>query len=213
MIVGMSNCHRNLWDHWEFSPKCPLYSLEGFLECRLVPEAAAFVANCDLSSDSMADKENPRTSKSLELKIVKEYLKINNPGETTDYTLRFWKSKAYVSQINLKDKKEDLENDRLVSFTSIPDKKMEQRILDDIFMHLKDKKVAEGSQQVLIKGILCLDNLVTLLAELTDLVDEKRPVDVFYPDLTASHHMLIDTLINYGLEKWTKRYTENWSNC
>lgn len=34
----------------------------------------------DLGSDSMADSENPGTLKSLELKILKEYLKIKNSG-------------------------------------------------------------------------------------------------------------------------------------
>lgn len=33
--------------------------------------------DCDLASDSMDNSQNPRTSKSLEVKILKEYLKIN----------------------------------------------------------------------------------------------------------------------------------------
>lgn len=36
----------------------------------------------DRGSNSMADSENPRTSKLLELKILQDYLKINNIGQT-----------------------------------------------------------------------------------------------------------------------------------
>lgn len=43
-------------------------------------------SNYDLGSDSLADSENPRTSKSLELKILKEYLNINNRGQTQHYS-------------------------------------------------------------------------------------------------------------------------------
>lgn len=106
----------------------------------------------------------------------------------------------------------------MVSFTLVPEKVTEQIILEAVSIHLKDKKVTAGSQHAFMKGKSCLTNLVAFSAEMTGLVDERRAVDIFYLDFskafnTVSHHILVDKLINCGLDKWTLRWTENWSNC
>lgn len=50
--------------------------------------------------------------------------------------------------------------------------------------------------------------------EMTGLVDEGTPVDV-YPDVskvfnTLSHKILVDELMKNGLDKWTVRWIEKW---
>ncbi|KAK4818020.1 hypothetical protein QYF61_004133 [Mycteria americana] len=49
-------------------------------------------------------------------------------------------------------------------------------------------------------------------------VEMGRLVDVVYLNFSkasgiVSHNIIIDKLINYGLDKWTARWIENWLNC
>jgi len=62
-----------------------------------------------------------------------------------------------------------------------------------------------------------LDQLENFYDEMTGLADETREVDIVYLDFgkafdTVSHKILIDKLVNYGLDEQTMRWTENWLN-
>lgn len=69
-----------------------------------------------------------------------------------------WK-KANVTLMFKKGKKEDSENCRSVSLTSVPGKVMKQLILEAISKHMEDK-VVRSSQHGYTKGKSCLTNLV-----------------------------------------------------
>jgi len=60
-------------------------------------------------------------------------------------------------------------NCRPVSLTLIPEKVVEQLILETISRHMKDKKVIGSSQQGFTKEKLCLTNLTTFCDEITGL--------------------------------------------
>jgi len=77
---------------------------------------------------------------------------------------------------------EDPENYRLVSLTSIPGKVMEQLILDVISKQVEEKKVIRSSQHRFTKGKSCLTKLIAFHDGITGWVDERRAVDVVYPD-------------------------------
>lgn len=64
-----------------------------------------------------------------------------------------------------KGRKEGLRNDRLVNFTSVPGKAIEQILLKTISKHMKAKKVMGSSQHRFMKGKLCLTNLTAFYAE------------------------------------------------
>jgi len=66
-------------------------------------------------------------------------------------------TKANVTPVFKKGKKEDPGNYRLVSLTSIPGKVMEQLILEIIIKQVEEKKVIRSSQHGFTKGKSCLD--------------------------------------------------------
>lgn len=75
---------------------------------------------------------------------------------------------------------------------------MEQLNLENIFKHMKDKKMIRSCQRGFIKGKSCLTNLTTFYNEVTN---KARAVNVAYLDFnkvfdTVFHNILIDKLTN-----------------
>jgi len=138
---------------------------------------------------------------------------------------RFWRTgevpkdwrKAIVTPIFKKGKKEDPENYRLVSLTSIPGKMMEQLILEVIIKQVEEKKVIRSSQHGFSKGKSCLTSLIAFYNGVTGWIDEGRAVDVVYLNFskavdTVSHNILLGKLRKCALHEWSERWIENWLN-
>ncbi|KAK4829991.1 hypothetical protein QYF61_008161, partial [Mycteria americana] len=95
---------------------------------------------------------------------------------------------------------------------------LEQITLANTSKHMKDKKVAESHQHGFTKGKFMPDQPEAFPHKMSGSVDEGRLVDVVYLDLsmasdTVSHNILVHKLMNYRLDNWTVRWTENWLNC
>jgi len=125
--------------------------------------------------------------------------------------------KANVTLIFKKGKKEDPGNCRLVSFTSIPAKAVEQLILETTSRHTKHKKIMRSSQHGFTKWKSCLTNFINFFSEMTGLVRGGRAVDTVYLDFskaldTVSRKLLIHKLLRYRLDEQTVRWFENRLN-
>jgi len=159
---------------------------------------------------------HPRVLRELADVIAEPLSIIFESSWTTGEVPEDWR-KANVTPIVKKGKKEDPENYRPVSLTSIPGKVMEQLILEVINKQVEEKKVIRSSQHGFTKGKSCLTNLIAFYDGMTGWVDEGRAMDVVYLNFskafdTVSHHILLGKLRKCGPEEWSVRWIENWLN-
>lgn len=80
-------------------------------------------------------------------------------------------------------------------------------MLQTEFSYRKDKKVIWNSQHRIIKGKLCLNNLIAFCDEMTCPRVKGETLNVVYFDSskafdTVSHYLLTAKLVRYGLYKW-----------
>ncbi|PKU45371.1 rna-directed dna polymerase from mobile element jockey- hypothetical protein [Limosa lapponica baueri] len=79
--------------------------------------------------------------------------------------------KVNVMPVFKKGKKEDPENYRPISLTSIPGNVVEQLILDVISKHVEEKKVIRSGQHGFTKGKSCLTNVTAFYNRMTGVVE------------------------------------------
>ena len=113
---------------------------------------------------------------------------------------------ANVTPIYKRGRKEDPENYRPVSLTSVPGKVMEQVISSAIESHIMDNQGIRSSQHGFMKGRSCLTDLISFYDKMTQLLDEGEAVDIVYLDFqkafdTVLHRILIEKLAAHVLNE------------
>ena len=96
------------------------------------------------------------------------------------------------------------ENLRPVSLTSVICKLFESIMRDTSVHHLEEKLLIGSSQHGFRKGRLCLTNLLSFLDKVTDLVDSGNSIDVVFLDFAKAfdkvpHKRLIMKLESHGI--------------
>ena len=93
---------------------------------------------------------------------------------------------ATVTPIYRKGRKEDPENYRPISLTSVPGKVMEQIIMREITRHVWDNCGIRPGQHGFMKSRYCLTNTISFYDWVTSLVDVGKAVDVVYLDFSKA---------------------------
>ena len=132
-----------------------------------------------------------------------------------------WKI-AYVSPIHKKGARDQANNYRPVSLTSISCKIMETIVRNHIMYHLEQEKLLHSSQHGFIKGKSCITNLLMSLDDWIQALDEGKDIDVIYMDFmkafdSVPHKRLLVKLSRYGITskllKWCESFLLNRRQC
>uniref|UniRef100_A0A803T918 Reverse transcriptase domain-containing protein n=1 Tax=Anolis carolinensis TaxID=28377 RepID=A0A803T918_ANOCA len=123
--------------------------------------------------------------------------------------------RANVVPIFKKGKKNDPNNYRPVSLTSIPGKILKKIIKEVVCEHLETNAVIANSQHGFTKNKSCQTNLISFFDRVTSWVDSGNAVDVAYLDFSKAfdkvpHDLLANKLVKCGLDKTTVRWICNW---
>ena len=129
---------------------------------------------------------------------------IFNTSLTTSVLPTDWKT-ANVSAIHKKGNKNQAQNYRPVSLTSIAGKILEQIIRDNVTEHMKDNDLLSDKQFGFIKGRSTVLQLLKVLDSWTETLENGGCIDVVYCDFMKAfdkvpHHRLIGKLQSYGIK-------------
>ncbi|XP_064032402.1 uncharacterized protein LOC135192945 [Pogoniulus pusillus] len=160
------------------------------------------------------DEIHPRVLRELAAELAKPLSIIYQQSWLTGEVPEDWQL-ANVIPIHKKGRKEEPENYRPVSLTSVPGKVMEQVILGAITKHPQDSQGIRPRQHGFRKGRSCLTNLISFYDQVTRLVNVGKAVDVFYLDFskafdTVCHKKLLAKLAAHDLDRFTLCWIKNW---
>ena len=125
-----------------------------------------------------------------------------------------WKL-SNVSPIYKKGNRNQAENYRPVSLTSVICKLFESIMRDTLVHHLEEKLLIGSSQHGFRKGRSCLTNLLAFLDKVTDLVDSGNSIDVVFLDFAKAfdkvpHKRLIIKLESHGITGKVSQWVREW---
>uniref|UniRef100_A0A670KF32 Reverse transcriptase domain-containing protein n=1 Tax=Podarcis muralis TaxID=64176 RepID=A0A670KF32_PODMU len=173
-----------------------------------------YLASLDVFKYPGPDELHPRVLKEV-ADVISEPLAVlfENSWRTGEVPAD-WR-RANVVPIFKKGKRENPNNYRPVSLTSIPGKILEQIIKQTVCEHLERNAVITNSQHGFLKNKSCQTYLILFFDRITSLVDEGNAVDVVYLDFSKAfdkvpHDILVKKLVKCGLDYATTQWICNW---
>lgn len=125
-----------------------------------------------------------------------------------------WRS-ANVTPIFKKGSRQQVENYRPVSLTSVIGKVIESIIRDEIVAHLNKYNLIRDTQHGFRKGRSCASNLLVFLEYITECIDSGDSVDVLYLDFAKAfdkvpHNRLLRKLEAHGVDGMVLGWIRAW---
>ncbi|PKU40409.1 rna-directed dna polymerase from mobile element jockey-like [Limosa lapponica baueri] len=159
------------------------------------------------------DGIHPRVLRELAGEITKPLSIICQQSQSTGEVPDDWR--VAIMAIYKKGRKEGPGNYRPVSLTSVPGKIMERIILSELSRQVQGSQGIRASQHGFMKGRSCLTNLISFYDHVTQPQDRGKAVDVICLDFgkafdTVPHSILLEKLVNHGIDKCTLRWIKNW---
>ena len=128
-----------------------------------------------------------------------------------------WKTANVTPVFKMKGSKYKTDNYRPISLTSICCTLMESQIKNAITKHLDQNDIIKDSQHGFTTRRSAVTNLLEYLEKVTSNVDQGKPVDVIYLDLSKAfykvqHRRLIKILQDYKIDKEVIQWIKIWLN-
>ena len=125
-----------------------------------------------------------------------------------------WKD-ANVMPLFKKGNRDQPQNYRPVSLTSILGKIMEGLIKDRLVYHLEKFKLINNTQHGFRNGLSCLTNLLEFLENVTGKLDQGDSIDLIYLDFAKAfdkvpYRRLLIKLESHGVKGNSLKWIENW---
>jgi len=122
---------------------------------------------------------------------------------------------ANVIPLFKKGKRDQPQNYRPVSLTSVVGKILESIIKDNVIFHLEKFQLLKNTQHGFRSGRSCLTNILEFLENLTCSLDEGNAVDVVYLDFSKAfdkvpHLRLSRKLEGHGITGLCLKWIQNW---
>ena len=160
------------------------------------------------------DKFMPRVIKEVMEEVTDHLLDIFNLSLETGELPRDWKV-SNVTPIPKKGCRENPDNYRPISLTSVIGKIIETIIANRIVMHLEEHKLLLDTQHGFRRKRSCLTNLLEFFHSMHTLYDEHRAVDIVYLDFqkafdTVPHKRLMKKVRALGIRGQIANWIENW---
>jgi ribonucleases P/MRP protein subunit RPP40 len=193
-------------------------NIEGLLNIVITADSVEKkLENLNVNKCPGLDGLHPKLLAEIRKEISEPLAKLFRCSLETGVVPMDWKD-AGVVPLFKKGKKTDPQNYRPVSLTCLICKIMESFLKDAILIHLNKFSLIKDSQHGFMKGRSCLTNLLDFMEEVTNELDEGKPVDIIFLDFAKAfdkvpYERLFKKLESHGIggrvAEWIKVWLTN----
>jgi ribonucleases P/MRP protein subunit RPP40 len=187
--------------------KCDLDTIES-------SEVLSALKNLKSNKSEGSNGLNSSFIKELINELVEPLLILFNKSISEVSVPSHWKV-ADITPIFKKGKRSSVENYRPISLTAHFSKILERIIKDKIVKYLDENNLINISQHGFVKNKSCLTNLLEFTQNITDWIDNYKPVDIYFLDFNKAfdkvpHNRLLSKLEAHGISGNLLLWIKDW---